>query len=133
MDCLANFEVRFSKNAVFDDYRTMRPRYTVIPFSQINYNGSDYWPVTRALVTNLVNIARIQEDKQLMRQAITHIVGNGWNYSRQLRLHPQIRPRPSVVSGLCPASLYPSDRVAICRCVQEFFVGNVCPAKAIQS
>ena len=65
-------------NAVFDDYRTMFPRYTAIPFSQINYNGSNYWPVTRALVTNLVNITRVQGDKQLMLQTITNIVGNGW-------------------------------------------------------
>ena len=65
-------------NAVFDDYRTMFPRYTAIPFSQINYNGSNYWPTTRALVTNLVDIARVQGDNQLMRQTITNIVGNGW-------------------------------------------------------
>ncbi len=32
-----------------DDYRTMFPRYTAIPFSQINYIGSNYWPTTRAL------------------------------------------------------------------------------------
>ena len=65
-------------NAVFDGYRTMYPRYTAIPFSQINYNGSNYWPVTRTLVTNLVNITRVQGDRQLMLQTITNIVGNGW-------------------------------------------------------
>ncbi len=65
-------------NIVFEDYRTMFPRYTAIPFSQINHDGSNYWPATRALVTNLVDIARVRGDRQLMRQTITNIVGGGW-------------------------------------------------------
>ncbi len=59
---------------VFDGYRTMYPRYTVIPFNQINYNGSNYWAATRAFVTNLVDIARIRGDGELMRQTITNLV-----------------------------------------------------------
>ena len=65
-------------NAVFDSYRTMYPPFTVIPFSQINFEGSNYWPVTRALVTNLVDIVRIRGDEDLLRQTITNIVGGGW-------------------------------------------------------
>lgn len=59
---------------VFDCYRTMYPRYTMIPFNQINSNGSNYWAATRAFVTNLVDIARVRCDEQLMRQTITNLV-----------------------------------------------------------
>ncbi|MBQ6923273.1 MAG: hypothetical protein IJQ73_01395 [Kiritimatiellae bacterium] len=65
-------------NAVFDGYRTMLPRFTAIPFSKINCDGSNYWPVTRALVTNLVDIARVRGDEQLMRHTITSLVEIGW-------------------------------------------------------
>ncbi|MBQ6925538.1 MAG: hypothetical protein IJQ73_12935 [Kiritimatiellae bacterium] len=65
-------------NAVFDSYRTMYPPFTVIPFRQINFEGSNYWPVTRALVTNLVDIVRIRGDEDLLRQTITNLVGGGW-------------------------------------------------------
>lgn len=65
-------------NMLFDEYRTMLPRFTAIPFSKINFNGSNYWYATRALVTNLVDIARVRGDEQLMRQTITNCVGNGW-------------------------------------------------------
>ena len=61
-------------NVVFDDYRTMCPRYTAIPFSRINNNGSNYWTATRAFVTNLVDIARVRNDDLLMRQTLTHIL-----------------------------------------------------------
>jgi hypothetical protein len=63
---------------VFDGYRTIYPRDTAIPFDLINFNGSNYWTATRALVTNLVDIARIRHDKQLMRQTITDIAEGGW-------------------------------------------------------
>ena len=63
--------------AVFDGYRTMLPRFTAIPFSKINYNGSNYWSTTRTLVTNLVDIARVRRDEQLMRQTITNLVEIG--------------------------------------------------------
>ena len=62
------------ENAVFDDYRIMYPPYTTIPFSLINHNGSNYWTSTRALVTNLVEIARIRGDEQMMRLTITNLV-----------------------------------------------------------
>ena len=65
-------------HAVFDGYRTMFPPFTAIPFSKINHNGSNYWPRTRALVTNLVGIARIRNDEQLMRHTITNLIGGGW-------------------------------------------------------
>ena len=65
-------------HAVFDGYRTMLPPFTTIPFSNINHNGSNYWPRTRALVTNLVNIARIRNDEQQMRHTITNLIGVGW-------------------------------------------------------
>lgn len=64
--------------AVFDGYRTMYPYFTMIPFSQINYNGSNYWPTTRAYITNLVHVARISHDAQLMRQTIVTTVEAGW-------------------------------------------------------
>ena len=63
-------------NVVFDDYRTMCPRYTAIPFSRINQNGSNYWPRTRAFVTNLVDIARIRGDEMLMRQTLINVLDN---------------------------------------------------------
>lgn len=59
---------------VFDDYRTIYPHETVIPFSQINCNGRNYWAATRTFITNLVDIARIRCDEQLMRQTITNLV-----------------------------------------------------------
>ncbi len=64
--------------AVLDGYRTMYPYFTVIPFSQINYNGSNYWPTTRTYITNLVHVSRIRHDAQLMRQAIVAPVEAGW-------------------------------------------------------
>ena len=64
------------ENVVFDDYRTMCPRYTAIPFSRINQNGSNYWPRTRAFVTNLVDIARVRQDEMLMRQTLINVLNN---------------------------------------------------------
>ncbi len=64
-------------NAVFHGYRTMCPRYTAIPFSKINYKGSNYWPATRALVTNLVEMARIRGDRQAVRDKLTAIIEMG--------------------------------------------------------
>lgn len=69
------------EHAVFDGYRTMLPRYTAIPFSRINYNGSNYWTATRSLITNLVDIARVRQDEQLMRHTITNIIGVGQSKS----------------------------------------------------
>ena len=63
--------------AVFDGYCTMYPHFTAIPFNQINYNGSNYWSTTRALVTNLVDIARVRGDAQMMSQTITNLVEKG--------------------------------------------------------
>lgn len=65
-------------NAVLDGYRTMCPRHTAIPFSKINYNGSNYWTATRSLVTNLVDIARVRQDERLMRHTITSLIEIGW-------------------------------------------------------
>ena len=63
---------------VFEGYRTIYPHDTVIPFNLINYGGSNYWTATRSLVTNLVDIARIRQDEQLMRHTITNLIGVGW-------------------------------------------------------
>lgn len=64
-------------NVVFDNYRTMYPYYTVIPFSLINENGSNRWNTTRTLVTNLMTMARIRNDGQSVREIIDSLVEMG--------------------------------------------------------
>ena len=66
-------------NAVLDGYRTIYPHYSVIPFSQINYGGTNRWDATRALVTNLVHIARVRRDDELMRKTIKTILNDRQN------------------------------------------------------
>ena len=66
-------------NAVFNNYRTMYPRDTAIPFSRLAYKGTNRWEATRALVTNLVHIARVRRDDQLMRETIKAIIDDRKN------------------------------------------------------
>lgn len=63
--------------AVFDGYRTMLPRFAAIPFNQINYCGSNYWPRTRTLVTNLVDMARIRGDEQAVKRLVLSLIDAG--------------------------------------------------------
>ena len=64
-------------NAVFDGYRTMLPRFTAIPFGKINCDGSNYWPRTRTLVTNLVEMARIRRDEQAVKGLVLSLIDAG--------------------------------------------------------
>ena len=67
------------RNAVFNDYRTMFPRDTAIPFRYLDYKGTNRWEATRDLVTNLVHIARVRRDDQLMRETIKTIIDDRTN------------------------------------------------------
>ena len=66
-------------NAVLDGYRTIYPHYSVIPFNRIDYNGTNHWEAARTLVTNLIHIARVRRDDQLMRKTITEVISDRRN------------------------------------------------------
>ncbi len=79
---------RPSSNACFDDYRIIDKSKGVIPLRFIDYGGTNYWEGTRTLITNLINVGRIQCDEGAVREIVESIVNDRGN-SRMLPLFVQ--------------------------------------------
>lgn len=60
----------------------------MIPFRFIDYGGTNYWEGTRTLITNLIDIGRIQCDEGKVRIIVESIVNDVSN-SRQLPIFVQ--------------------------------------------
>lgn len=59
-------------NAVLDGYYILDDRRSVIPFSQINYGGTNYWDAVRTFATNIIDIAKHKgDDKKVVQLAIS--------------------------------------------------------------
>ena len=68
-----------------DDYRLVDRVRSAIPLSRFIDNGTNYWEGTQALITNLINVGRIQCDEGKVRGIVESIVNDGSN-SRKLPL-----------------------------------------------
>ena len=72
--------------ACFDDYRIIEKHRCAIPFRLINYGGTNYWGGTRTIITNLIDVGRIQCDEGRVREIIESIIHDE-NNLRQLPLY----------------------------------------------
>ena len=61
-------------NAVFNDYVILEGRLSVIPFSYINYGGTNYWDQVRTFATNIIDIAKHEGDDDKVRNATISII-----------------------------------------------------------
>ena len=68
-----------------DDYRLVDRFRSAIPFSRFVNNGTNYWEGTRSLITNLIDVGRIQCNEGKVREIVETIVNDGGN-SRKLPL-----------------------------------------------
>lgn len=67
---------RPSNNSVFDDYVILDNRRSAIPFTFINYEGTNYWDTVRTLATNIIDIAKHQGDDDKVRNIVLSILAN---------------------------------------------------------
>jgi hypothetical protein len=68
---------------VFDDYVLFCRDSNVIPLSRFEDRGTNYWEGTRILITNLIDIGRIQCDEGKVREIVESVVNDKDN-SRKL-------------------------------------------------
>ena len=86
----------------FDDYLLLYRHHSAIPFSYIEYDGTNYWEGTRAFITNLIDVGRVQCDEEKVREIVESIVNDKGN-SRRL---PSVIIRKTI---LYKAFRYDSD------------------------
>ena len=70
-------------NIFLDDYRIVHRTRSAIPFRLFDYGGTNYWEGTRAFITNLIDVGRVQCDERGVREMIESIVNDRSN-SRKL-------------------------------------------------
>ena len=79
---------RPSSSIFSDDYRIIDKNRCMIPFRFLDYGGTNYWEGTRTLITNLIDIGRIQCDEGKVRAIVESIVNDVSN-SRRLPVFVQ--------------------------------------------
>ena len=77
----------------FNDYLLLYRHHSVIPFSYMEYGGTNYWEGTRILITNLIDVGRVQCDEGKVREIVESII-NDSNNTRRL---PQIVIRKMMI------------------------------------
>ncbi|MBQ6926472.1 MAG: hypothetical protein IJQ73_17695 [Kiritimatiellae bacterium] len=63
-------------NAVFNDYRVMDSKRCAIPFTRIEYGGTNYWNAVRTFTTNLIEIAKVRGDDEMVKEKVISTIGN---------------------------------------------------------
>ena len=72
-----------SPTGVFLEHHMLVERSrSAIPFSSFDENGTNYWEGTRSLITNLIDIGRIQCDEGKVREIVESIVHDVSNSRR---------------------------------------------------
>ena len=71
-----------SSSFFYNDYRIIDKNRCVIPFRFIDYGGTNYWEGTRTLITNLVDVGRIQCDEGRVREIVESIINDKGNSQR---------------------------------------------------
>ncbi len=69
----------------FNDYLLLYRHHSVIPFSSIEYGGTNYWEGTRTLITNLLDVGRVRCDEGKVREIVESAINDAGN-SRRLPL-----------------------------------------------
>lgn len=68
---------------LLDGYRLVERWRSAIPFERICYGGTNYWEGTRTLITNLIDVGRVQCDEEKVREIVMSIIKDKDN-SRKL-------------------------------------------------
>lgn len=63
-------------SAVFDDYVLIENKQSAIPFSDINYGGTNYWDAVRTLTTNIIDVAKHKGDDDWVRNKVLSILAD---------------------------------------------------------
>ena len=63
-------------NAVFNDYRVMDNKRCAIPFTRIEYGGTNYWNAVRTFTTNLIEISKVRGDDEMVKEKVISTIGN---------------------------------------------------------
>lgn len=73
---------------LLDGYTLVDRSESAIPFRLLSDGGTNYWEGTRALITNLIDIGRIQCDEAKVRETVFSIVNdrsNAWKLPLSIR------------------------------------------------
>ncbi len=62
--------------AVFDGYRIMSEKESVIDFDWLDYGGTNYWEATRAFITNFNEVARVRHDPAAAKNLVYDTLTN---------------------------------------------------------
>ena len=62
--------------AVFDAYVLIENRQSAIPFSYINYRGTNHWDAVRTFSTNIIDIAKHKGDDDWVRNEVLSILAD---------------------------------------------------------
>jgi hypothetical protein len=68
---------------LLDGYMLVEREQSALPFRLLSDGGTNYWEATRALITNLIDIGRIQCDEAKVRETVISITDDR-NNSRKL-------------------------------------------------
>ena len=63
-------------SAVFDAYVLIENKQSAIPFSYINYGGTNYWDSVRTLTTNIIDVAKHKGDDDWVKNKVLSILAD---------------------------------------------------------
>ena len=63
-------------NAVFNDYRVIDKKRCAIPFTRFEQDGTNYWDAVRTFTTNLIDIAKVRGDDEMVKEKVISTIGD---------------------------------------------------------